>query len=130
MIPEKGTGLNKLQSTVNGKNMDTKEKEKNKCCCQHKFYWENASVNSIGKEPFTGPSEALVNTMLPPPFFCQAPSWNCKLSKPPFLANPSLYTVFHESSIKIRIFQWTPIILKVFILHPLLSLVWHMKVLL
>ena len=84
MIPEKGTGLDKLQSTVNGKNMDTKEKEKNKFCCLHKFYWENASVNSIGKEPFTGPSKALVNTMLPPPFFAKPPLGTVNCPSPPF----------------------------------------------
>ena len=41
MIPEKETGLNKLKSIVNGKNMDTKKKEK-----KTNFV---ASINSTGK---------------------------------------------------------------------------------
>ena len=40
---------------------------------------------------------------------------------PPFLGNPPYILVFHEPPPKNQIFQWTPKILKFFIINPILS---------
>ena len=64
-----------------------------------------------------------------PTFSCQAPSKIWKLSKPHFSGNLLYILVFREPpspppphpTRKTQIFQWTPKILKFFILHPILS---------
>ena len=40
-----------------------KQEWKNKFWAEHKLSWENALINSIGKEPFAGLNKVLVNTL-------------------------------------------------------------------
>ena len=55
----------------------------------------------------------------PPPLFYHAPSSTCK-PMPPFLGNPPYILVFCEPpTLKNQIFQWTPNILKFFILNSI-----------
>lgn len=56
--------LDKRKKIVNEKNIGKKKKEKIKFDCLHELNWGNALVNSIRKEPFTGPNKALVNIII------------------------------------------------------------------
>ena len=57
-----------------------------------------------------------------PPLSCQAPLKSANCPSPPFLGNPPPYILvfIKPPPSKTQIFRWTPIILKLFILHPIL----------
>ena len=59
----------------------------------------------------------------PPPSFLQIPQLNLQTVQAPSLSGnfPLYILVFRESHSKNRIFQWTPITLKLFILHSIPS---------